>query len=381
MTFDPRAETGIPTEPAGSLPRPAKLQTAFAAYDAGEITKKELEAEQEIAIKDSIEKFEATGSPIIADGEQWWSSFATYPFMTSMAGSGLNSCCGPGGQTFALFPDGHYKSMPKLVGGPFQYNEYAGDSLAKSIKFAKKPMKQAVIAPSMLSLLLPLHCTSRYRITRARPTSSFSARSAPSAAKRRRRNRRSGAAWSTTASWCLACVRRGADHHRHPEQGAHLPLGEPGGAKPPRPGASGRSANVLGEIRAFCRETQTAESTFGRRVVNDGKLVSRLRDGARITTDTLSKVRTYLSVNRVEQNLDPAREPPSRLPPMPDPTCCRPAFASSTTARNTSCSSRPAARRPTSRRASRSSSPTSTRARRRCACSTPASVTAPCSPG
>ena len=47
--------------------------------------------------------------------------------------------------------------MPKLVGGPFQYNEYAGDSLAKSIKFAKKPMKQAVIAPSMLSLLLPLH--------------------------------------------------------------------------------------------------------------------------------------------------------------------------------------------------------------------------------
>ena len=104
MTFDPRAETGIPTEPAGSLPRPAKLQTTFAAYDAGEITKKELEAEQEIAIKDSIEKFEATGSPIIADGEQWWSSFATYPFMTSMAGSGLNSCCGPGGQTFALFP-------------------------------------------------------------------------------------------------------------------------------------------------------------------------------------------------------------------------------------------------------------------------------------
>ncbi len=157
MSFDPRAETGIPTEPCGSLPRPIKLQTAFAAYDAGEITKKDLETEQEIAIKDSIEKFEATGSPIIADGEQWWSSFATYPFMTSMAGTGLNSCCGPGGQTFALFPDGHYKSMPKLVGGPFQYNEYAADALAKSIKFAKKPMKQAVIAPSMLSLLLPLH--------------------------------------------------------------------------------------------------------------------------------------------------------------------------------------------------------------------------------
>ena len=157
MAYNPRTATGIPTEPAGSLPRPAKLQTAFAAYDAGEISKEALEAEQEIAIKDSIERFEATGSPIIADGEQWWSSFATYPFMTTMAGTGLNSCCGPGGQTFALFPDGHYKSMPKLVGGPFKYNQYAADSLVKSMKFATKPMKQAVIAPSMLSLLLPLH--------------------------------------------------------------------------------------------------------------------------------------------------------------------------------------------------------------------------------
>ena len=52
---------------------------------------------------------------------------------------------------------------------------------------------------------------------------------------------------------------------------------------------------ILGEIRDFCRETQTAESTFGRLVVNDGKLVSRLRDGARITTGTLDKVRAYLS--------------------------------------------------------------------------------------
>jgi len=107
MAYDPRTDTGIPTEPIGSLPRPSKLQNAFAAYDAGDITKEALEAEQEEAVKDSIERFEATGSPIIVDGEQWWSSFATYPFMTTMAGTGLNSCCGPGGQTFALFPDGH----------------------------------------------------------------------------------------------------------------------------------------------------------------------------------------------------------------------------------------------------------------------------------
>ena len=53
--------------------------------------------------------------------------------------------------------------------------------------------------------------------------------------------------------------------------------------------------SILGEIRDYCRATQTAESTFGRLVVNDGKLVSRLRDGARITTGTLDKVRAYLS--------------------------------------------------------------------------------------
>ena len=55
---------------------------------------------------------------------------------------------------------------------------------------------------------------------------------------------------------------------------------------------------ILGEIRDYCRATKTAESTFGRLVVNDGKLVSRLRDGARITTGTLDKVRAYLTEHR-----------------------------------------------------------------------------------
>src|SRR5258707_8841857 len=58
------------------------------------------------------------------------------------------------------------------------------------------------------------------------------------------------------------------------------------------------SDQILGEIRDYCRATRTAESTFGRLVVNDGKLVSRLRDGAKITTGTLDKVRAYLSEHR-----------------------------------------------------------------------------------
>ena len=63
---------------------------------------------------------------------------------------------GPGGQYFAIFSDGHYRQLPKLVGGPFRYKAYAADTLARSIVFASKPMKQAVIAPSMLALLYPL---------------------------------------------------------------------------------------------------------------------------------------------------------------------------------------------------------------------------------
>src|SRR3954467_8502504 len=59
--------------------------------------------------------------------------------------------------------------------------------------------------------------------------------------------------------------------------------------------ATTTSGQILGEIRDYCRKTRTAESTFGRPVVNDGKLVSRLRDGAKITTGTLDKVRAYLS--------------------------------------------------------------------------------------
>jgi methionine synthase II (cobalamin-independent) len=156
MAYDLRSETGIPTQPVGSLPRPAKLQAAYADYDAGRIAKEELEAEQEAAVKDSISRFEATGSPIIGDGEQWWSSFATYPVTDTLAGTGLADHLAPGGQYFAIFSDGHYRQLPRLVGGPFRYKTYAADTLARSIAFATKPMKQAVIAPSMLALLYPL---------------------------------------------------------------------------------------------------------------------------------------------------------------------------------------------------------------------------------
>jgi methionine synthase II (cobalamin-independent) len=154
--YDPRTDTGIPTEPVGSLPRPTKLQEAYAQYDAGEIGKEQLEEQQDAAVKDSIERFEATGSPIISDGEQRVSSFATYPITDTLAGTGLAPGLAPGGQFFAIFADGHGRQLPKLVSGPFRYNLYAADNLRKSMRYASKPMKQAVIAPSMLALLYPL---------------------------------------------------------------------------------------------------------------------------------------------------------------------------------------------------------------------------------
>ncbi len=55
---------------------------------------------------------------------------------------------------------------------------------------------------------------------------------------------------------------------------------------------------LLQEISDYCRQTGLAESTFGRRAVNDGKLTNRLRNGGRITTDTLDRIRSFMAENR-----------------------------------------------------------------------------------
>jgi methionine synthase II (cobalamin-independent) len=154
--YDPRTTTGIPTEPVGSMPRPTTLQETYAAYDEGRVDKAALEAEQEAAVRDTVDRYQATGAPIISDGEQRWSSFATYPITDTLAGTGLAPTLGPGGQFFAIFADGHGRQLPKLERGPFAYSNYAADSLRRSLPYATTPMKQAVIAPSMLALLYPL---------------------------------------------------------------------------------------------------------------------------------------------------------------------------------------------------------------------------------
>ena len=58
-------------------------------------------------------------------------------------------------------------------------------------------------------------------------------------------------------------------------------------------------AELLEIISTFCREAGMAESTFGRRAVNDGKLVSRIRDGGRVGKKTLGKIKGFIDSNTI----------------------------------------------------------------------------------
>jgi 5-methyltetrahydropteroyltriglutamate--homocysteine methyltransferase len=137
----------IPTEPIGSIPRPAGLLTAMAAHDRGEIGDAELAAAQDQAVRDTIHRFEQTGSPVVTDGEQSRPSFATYPL------AGLKALAPDG--VIIPFADGHQRQLPVLTGGPFRYQAHAAAELRAALQYATAPVKQAVIAPSALSLLYP----------------------------------------------------------------------------------------------------------------------------------------------------------------------------------------------------------------------------------
>ena len=146
----------IPTELVGSLPRPMRLQQAYADYDDGKITLQRLESEQDQAATDSIKRLEAVGQPIVTDGEQRESSFATYPLADTLAGTGLADNLAGDGQYFAIFDDGHHRQLPRLTSGPFRYKRFASQFVEKNRAIATSPLKQAVISPSMLLLLYPL---------------------------------------------------------------------------------------------------------------------------------------------------------------------------------------------------------------------------------
>ena len=144
----------IPTEPIGSIPRTADLLAAMRAHAAGRVSAEQLKIAEESALRDTISRLEETGSPVITDGEQTKPSFATYPL------SGLGNLASDG--VVIPFADGHTRQLPKLTAGPFRYGIHAVTYLKAAQRYAHRPIKQAVISASALSLLYPQDAVASY---------------------------------------------------------------------------------------------------------------------------------------------------------------------------------------------------------------------------
>jgi 5-methyltetrahydropteroyltriglutamate--homocysteine methyltransferase len=137
----------IQTEPIGSIPRPVELILGIKANAAGQLNDKDLQHLYDSAVSETIKNLEATGSPVISDGEQTKPSFVTYPIqgMKQLSPDGV----------VIPFADGHSRQLPKLTKGPFRYQTYADSYLKKAKQLTSLPVKQAVISSSALSLLYP----------------------------------------------------------------------------------------------------------------------------------------------------------------------------------------------------------------------------------
>src|SRR5580700_9274199 len=144
----------LPTEPIGSIPRPADLLEAMHEHSSGKISREQLLDAEDAALRDTLARFEHTGSPIITDGEQTKPSFATYSL------SGLEHLASDG--VVIPFADGHTRQLPKLTAGPFRYGVHAVTYLKAAQRYAHRPVKQAVISASALSLLYPQNGLSNY---------------------------------------------------------------------------------------------------------------------------------------------------------------------------------------------------------------------------
>jgi 5-methyltetrahydropteroyltriglutamate--homocysteine methyltransferase len=139
------APVTIPTEPIGSIPRPVDLIERISKGDGEDSS---LDPLYEDAIRDTIERLEAAGSPVVSDGEQKkYHNFCTYCVQ------GLPNTAPDG---FIIpFSDGHTRRLSRLTRGPFRYRRYADCYLDVAMRYAHVPVKQAVISPSALSLMYP----------------------------------------------------------------------------------------------------------------------------------------------------------------------------------------------------------------------------------
>jgi 5-methyltetrahydropteroyltriglutamate--homocysteine methyltransferase len=143
----------LPTEPIGSIPRPLSLIEAIRV--CGDGMDPALEPLYERATRETIEHLEATGSPVITDGEQRkFHNFWTYSVQ------GLKNTSPDG---FKIpFSAGHTRRMLRLTAEPFRYMRYADQYLDQALRHAHVPLKQAIISPSALSLMYPAEGISGY---------------------------------------------------------------------------------------------------------------------------------------------------------------------------------------------------------------------------
>ncbi len=134
----------IPTEPIGSLPRPPELVAAIAAGAPPE----RLDPLCEDAIRVAVEALEATGSPVVTDGEQG-----------KIAGFWCDPVYGAANVSLDGFPiplsNGRGHRMPRLLRGPLRFERYGDRYLRVARRHASVPVKQAIISPSALSLMYP----------------------------------------------------------------------------------------------------------------------------------------------------------------------------------------------------------------------------------
>lgn len=116
-------------------------------FRAGRISPESIAPASNAALRDTLHRFEKTGSPVVTDGEQTKASFASYPLQ------GLPNIASDG--VVIMFDDGHTRQLPRLTKGPFRYAVHADEYIQAVRRMTALPVKQAVISASALSLIYP----------------------------------------------------------------------------------------------------------------------------------------------------------------------------------------------------------------------------------
>lgn len=137
----------IPSEQIGSIPRTPELINAYKSFKNGLLSYNDLCNIAESETIEVMRDLEALGCDVISDGEQRkFDGFAHYCLH--------NSCRYDSEGLLVDFSDGHSRVFaPHLKVAPFKYEHTADEFLQFALEHSNVPVKQAVISPSMLSLV------------------------------------------------------------------------------------------------------------------------------------------------------------------------------------------------------------------------------------